>query len=323
MALNQKSRFFRCLEPAVFLLLVGCGQSQHVGKPDAALDEKEGGATPGEVAQPDSATPGEVAQPDSVDEVDCANTGTPCEPLQVGAGRCKREIYWHGFVDHFGNSILETRTRQVQLNSSETGTRSVLGHLRSESIYKPLYDRVVVESTVGVAQFGMSYSWLEHGISAGTPLAYNCGGANLVYWIGPEWERDWIQSDDSGTLRGPSGPQELDPPCCGRTQCNGIGESQAECSEDFVLIWSPPEGAAEPAACVRVILLPKQDCSGTVTVKERFRERIVGMTCYTDKPVAFAVCFNGAKPSDYGWSEPQVDLPELTTADVNPEWPKF
>ncbi|MEY3013726.1 MAG: hypothetical protein RIT45_2461 [Pseudomonadota bacterium] len=47
------------------------------------------------------------------------------------------------------------------------------------------------------------------------------------------------------------------------------------------------------------------------------------MICYTDKPAGFAVCFNGGKPSDFGWSEPQVDLPELTTADVNPAWPKF
>lgn len=319
---------------ALLGLAIGCShpsqesssdaQSPLAGDPDTEAAKEDVVADTGAIEDDVVSNVEDIAQSDTAVEAPCPNIGVQCEPLQVGPGRCKREYYLSSYFDFYGNTLVVTRTRSVQQESEPQSTRVVLGHLRSDPILKPLYDRVVVESTVGVARFGMSYSWLENGTSIGSPpIGYACGGADLVFRVGPEWEREWIQSDDSGTLRSLNGAHELDPPCCGRTQCDGMGASQAECSEDFVLIWSPPEGDTEPGACVRVILLPKQDCSGTVTARYWKRELVVGMTCYTDKPVGFAVCFNGAKPSDYGWSEPQVDLPELTTADVNPEWPKF
>jgi hypothetical protein len=91
----------------------------------------------------------------------------------------------------------------------------------------------------------------------------------------------------------------------------------------LAIVGQDESNAAPALACVRVALYPMKDCSNLISVGVRRREQLAHMICYTDKPAGFAVCFNGGKPSDFGWSEPQVDLPELTTADVNPAWPKF
>ncbi len=154
----------------------------------------------------------------------------------------------------------------------------------------------------------MTHDWLE-----GTPWypygptgqGFECdNGVDWSYYVGPKFVRPWL----TNVLQ--SGPQQLVPPCCGRTMCqipNQMGDHFdptnhfEERAETFALVWMPTLGNADKHACIRLTFHPIDECHPAAAE--------VPYPCTIDTPLDFAVCYNGATPDSVGWKGvKQVEL---------------